>query len=100
MIYIYFTGDYDDKGIKFISEDLFEFQKYVAEDYVKYCYDQNPYKDSANEPTYIQVWDTGNKCFKKYKQEGYEYQSIYIGDVETLEELIQVLEKLDKKEEN
>ena len=89
MIYIYFTGEYEDIEINFISEDLSEFKQYVASNYVNYYYGPGK-KRYYDIPTVIQIWDKENKCFKNFSD---GCVNLYIGEVKTLEELISVLEK-------
>lgn len=94
MIYIYFVGFYDDKRIKFISEDLTEFKNYVVSDYVAFHAPDSKQKWDDT-PSQVQIWDKEDKCFKLFKgDEGRRASCIYLDDAITFEEFIQLIERI------
>lgn len=91
MTYIYFTGEYEDINIKFISEDLSEFKKYVLIDHMQYYMSDNKdWRSYFDRPAYIQIWDKENKCFKTFEEDS-KYLPIYNAKTEELNEILEKL---------
>lgn len=89
MIYIYFTGEYEDKTIKFISEDLNEFRIYIVNDFMNYYYNPNNPQCYDEIPSFIEVWDKENKRFKRFWDRSIDLNIVDL----TFERLTKILEE-------